>query len=320
MIPTLSTNVAEMRRAALSSLIEVTESSVGSFYQLYQNGEVLDAVFHSTSGVDVATVRTRFAQQQKALVPAVAASYRRTWGAESFLNAAQCYGTGEAYERHPIVVGVFQQFGYIDQLRIALFDGPRHVAWFGVLRVRGEKPFTAEHMRAANRLHASTTTTLLTADRMVRAAIPEEGCDLLVKPSGNIEFASAVGKAWLKHPTSRPLVRALVEAGEGRPGDETILLEAGLWARVARLESNGRVRYLVQIRSAAAYRLRPLSGITPAQRDVGLLLARGCTVGEAARHLGRSHDTVKAHLRALYGRLGIASRAELARAFSDEMD
>ena len=39
---------------------------------------------------------------------------------------------------------------------------------------------------------------------------------------------------------------------------------------------------------------------------------KGATVPEIARHLSVAESTVKEHLRAIYERLGVASRVELA--------
>jgi DNA-binding NarL/FixJ family response regulator len=54
--------------------------------------------------------------------------------------------------------------------------------------------------------------------------------------------------------------------------------------------------------------------LTPAQREVARIAVRGATVNEIATHLNRSPETVRSHLRAIYERLGVASRVELAAA------
>ena len=51
-----------------------------------------------------------------------------------------------------------------------------------------------------------------------------------------------------------------------------------------------------------------LAHLSPRQREVLALLARGATVAETARALGRSPETVKTHRRAVYQRLGVAGR------------
>lgn len=57
-----------------------------------------------------------------------------------------------------------------------------------------------------------------------------------------------------------------------------------------------------------------LSSLTPRELQVALALAEGCTTREAASALFLSPKTVEYHLRHVYPKLGIASRAELSRA------
>lgn len=54
--------------------------------------------------------------------------------------------------------------------------------------------------------------------------------------------------------------------------------------------------------------------LTPRGFEVAELAARGLTMVEVGRALGVSANTAKKHLRLVYERLGIATRAELARA------
>lgn len=54
--------------------------------------------------------------------------------------------------------------------------------------------------------------------------------------------------------------------------------------------------------------------LTPMQRRVADELVTGCTIAEAAEALGIAPETVRTHLKEVYRRLGISTRAELARA------
>jgi DNA-binding NarL/FixJ family response regulator len=51
-------------------------------------------------------------------------------------------------------------------------------------------------------------------------------------------------------------------------------------------------------------------GLTAREREVLRLLAAGLTYGQMAEQLKVSFHTVHAHLRSIYGKLGVASRSQ----------
>lgn len=59
---------------------------------------------------------------------------------------------------------------------------------------------------------------------------------------------------------------------------------------------------------------RPQVALTARQRDVLRLIVKGFANKEIARHLRIAQDTVKQHARAVYAVLGVAGRAQAARA------
>ncbi len=62
----------------------------------------------------------------------------------------------------------------------------------------------------------------------------------------------------------------------------------------------------------AAYASEPEISLTPRETDVLGLLGRGLRVGEGARVLGLSEHTVADHVKSIYRKLNISSRAEAA--------
>jgi len=60
------------------------------------------------------------------------------------------------------------------------------------------------------------------------------------------------------------------------------------------------------------------SGLTEREREIALLVAAGRTNREIAGQLVLSTRTIEAHLRNVFGKLGVRSRVELTRAIGDE--
>jgi DNA-binding CsgD family transcriptional regulator len=60
--------------------------------------------------------------------------------------------------------------------------------------------------------------------------------------------------------------------------------------------------------------------LTPAERRVGRLVATGITNREVGETLVVTEKTVESHLAAAFRKLGIRSRAELARQLADTED
>ena len=82
-----------------------------------------------------------------------------------------------------------------------------------------------------------------------------------------------------------------------------------------------RLRALGVRRRHWAQSQRPAFGwdsLTDTERAVAGLIARGMTNRQAAERMFLSPHTVSTHLRRMFGKLDIASRAELARIVAEE--
>jgi DNA-binding CsgD family transcriptional regulator len=112
------------------------------------------------------------------------------------------------------------------------------------------------------------------------------------------------------------------------PAIARVRLTSGQWLTVqaARLRGDDPrpEAVAVTLAPASAAELEPLRlalyDLTPREREVVRLLVRGETNDEIARVLWISRHTVKDHVKAVYAKLGVASRAELsARLFYEDV-
>jgi DNA-binding CsgD family transcriptional regulator len=116
--------------------------------------------------------------------------------------------------------------------------------------------------------------------------------------------------------------RALAPSGPGPavPPSARVRLASGQWLSVhaAALHSDGPdpAMVAVTLAPAAAAELEQLRlalhALTPREREVAGLLTRGASNEEIAQALWISRHTVKDHVKAVYAKLKVASRAELS--------
>ena len=103
------------------------------------------------------------------------------------------------------------------------------------------------------------------------------------------------------------------------PPRASVRLASGQWltlhAAPLHADGTGPDGVAVTLAPATPAELEPLRlalhGLTPREREVAQLLARGATNEEIARALWISRYTVKDHVKAVYAKLGVGSRAEL---------
>jgi DNA-binding CsgD family transcriptional regulator len=117
---------------------------------------------------------------------------------------------------------------------------------------------------------------------------------------------------------ARALAGASLESSV--PSYASVRLTSGEWLTVhaATLQANGPAprTVAVTLAPAALAELEPLRlqlyGLTPREREVAQLLTRGASTNEITRTLWISPHTVKDHVKAVYAKVGVASRAELS--------
>jgi len=232
-------------------------------------------------------------------------------------------------------------YGFADELRAAIV-GPGG-AWGAItlLRETGRRRFT----RADADLLGSLSSLL--ADGLRRTVLLDSAADaedegasvglVVLGPEGTVESANPAARRWLEQldadgPSMLPLpVRAVAEqarrAAFGDDGLEDATIAASATARVqarsgrwlvvrgSLLGEGPAARAAVTIEPAAAAELAPLIcaayGLTPRERAITELVARGSSTNEIALRLQLAPYTVQDHLKAIFEKVGVGSRGEL---------
>jgi DNA-binding CsgD family transcriptional regulator len=216
-------------------------------------------------------------------------------------------------------------FGCTDELRTVLWvDGQ---PWGSAILYRSEGAFTSADAAQVAALAPHAARALRLALLRAAATRPEAVADppgiLQVSPGGGVTASTAPAHRWLELGGDALITaaNAVAAAVRGHPdwqgASSRLALPGGalLCLHAARTtEDDAGVAVIVDAARPAqvAAMLVDAYGLTPRQREVlaGLLLGR--TPARLARDLGVSEHTVNDHRKAIYQRLGVSSRAELA--------
>jgi DNA-binding CsgD family transcriptional regulator len=258
--------------------------------------------------------------------------------------ATLCEATGGDLSRSRRATAIYRPLGLGDELRVS-FTARDGSCWGIAALVRAAGTPFAEWERdllaAVSPTVAEGLRAALVVERPMRS--PLSGPALVVLGAdGAISATSAEADYWLAElvrgsstgmsPVPEPvyLAAARARAGQRGVGDEAawaqVRTDDGVWLHLhaSRLHgqdgSDGAVA--VMITPARASDLAPLIALgyrlTAREQEVLQFLARGLTTAEMAHHLGISGHTVRDHIKALFQKVGVRSRAELvARVFAD---
>ena len=237
---------------------------------------------------------------------------------DTFITPRSVYGDAKYFstEVHDRVYG---PLSVADELRALLWDGETFLGWVGIVR-RGEGN---RFSRAERDLLASVVPEVKTA--MAGAHALESrllGRDLaaVYRPDGALDHASSAFAEWLNDARKaylRSRVRRVDEHDEPSCVENVSGAEVRLLRLDAGFEGADSVRYMVTVGRSELWKLRPRHRLTERQLDVADFARVGATAQEIADTLDIAKNTVKQHLKNIYNRLGIGSRAELADVLSD---
>jgi DNA-binding CsgD family transcriptional regulator len=240
-------------------------------------------------------------------------------------------------ERHREVRG---PSGFGDELRAALVDGQTTWGALTLLRGSDREPFSP----ADAALVAAVTPQLAEGLRRALLLAPDappsvdgEGPAgvVVLAPDGSTAFADDVGAAWFDELGANGTLPSVVSAvasrartvvagqtRDGRLARARVRAKSGRWlvVRASALGDEPDAQIAVMIEPARPHELAPLvadaHGLTGREREVTRLVARGLPTDAIAKRLHLSPWTVQDHLKAIFQKVGVATRGELvARVF-----
>lgn len=255
----------------------------------------------------------------------------------------------EGFRRSDFFNIIFRAGGNGHFLRLAVRDGARPLGIFYLLRPIGGADFTAAEERhfaqaAAWIAHALAAPERTSAQEKWGDA---EGGLIVVDPKGGILFLSAGARellhraagVCLTHATlsdhcfhwARPLIGRLMDSLSATrhktpaPGVPAVTIRNAAGCFVLRaywIDSaapGGSRNAAIQIQRQIPLPLRLMQSprlrkLPPREQQACLLLARGQSASEIAKHMGISRDGAVYHIRSTYNNLGISCREELVGA------
>jgi DNA-binding CsgD family transcriptional regulator len=310
----LASRPAALRQYALELVTELAQGAGSLWYELGMvRGNPLP-VRHRTVGCDV-----ELGRHLEEDIPWPTTDPRlppKSWN-RSFVLLSSLVGDLDSELRPTrLYQRVWQPSKMEDQLRMVVYHRGEHVAWIGALRREDDPHFTRADQRRLLPIASALSDALVTARAVERAAEPEQGCDLLLTPSGKVTLASQPARAWVDRVRPHDWLRAWTRAAErNEPLPTCVDGRAVRWSRM--YGSDGGIHYLLHLERLDPVRVHPSFVLSRMQREVARLAAAGASATEIASMYGITPATVRAHVKQIYELLEIASRAELGRILAD---
>lgn len=216
---------------------------------------------------------------------------------------------GRGFRDLEVFDSYYGAFGVSDFARLLVYDGARFSQYVSVHAVDGASLGDGAR-RDLDGVVEAASAALAYADRWDRELL-ERTPTVLLDAAGNVREASDAAEAWLS-PSRRTQLGSVVRAFDTRGETLGSVRVDHASCRLVRCDGD-QVRYVCMLASSGVVTSRPTLGLTDRQLEVADLLVAGATVGQIAEWLGVSPHTAKDHTKALYRKLGVANRVELAR-------
>jgi DNA-binding CsgD family transcriptional regulator len=232
---------------------------------------------------------------------------------------------------------IHRSLGFGAELRAVFRTGDATWGSVALVRDEGQPDFSNDEVAFVSRISGHVAHGLREAllRETATASVTHQAPGVIVlAPDGSVRSLSAQASFWLERfPRDRGVgldLPAAIHAvarralASGPPPDArtqaTVRLTSGEWLTVhaspLHASRDDDAAVAVTLTPAAVAELEPLRmalhGLTAREREVAQLLTRGATNDDIARALWISPHTVKDHVKAVYAKLGVASRAELS--------
>lgn len=235
-------------------------------------------------------------------------------GNAAALNSATLYRVADLPEA--LYELVWRPFGLASCISYNAVEDGRFCGHISVYRtVEADAQFTEDALTGPARAWERATVRLLAITRAMELdrAFGHRGAIVCTPDGAPWMVADAAHTQPALPPHVVEAIRAFA-AGEAQRHDLFVRRQR---VSLTRLHSaSGDRAVLVMIHPMLPYQVKDILRLTPTQRRICAYLANGATTTEVAAAMCRSAETIRSHIKAIYARLGIGSRAELTALFN----